>query len=124
LLIYLGVASTVIGFFASEPLLRLINTPADVLPMAAQYLVIFMLGLPVMFIVNVVTAVLRGLGDSKTPLVLLVYATVVNIILDPIFIAGLGPIPAMGVAGAAIATLLAQVVAAWFGIRYLRRADM
>lgn len=124
LLLYLGTITAIIGLFVQRPLLQLINTPAEIIDMAAAYLGIFLLGLPFMFIYNVVGAILRGMGDSRTPLRFLVYATVLNIVLDPIFIAGLGPIPAMGVGGAALATIIAQAVAAYLSVRYLLQTGM
>lgn len=124
LLVYLGTLTTVIGLFANGPLLRLINTPDDILPMALEYLNIFLLGLPLMFIYNAISAILRGLGDSRTPLRFLFYATVINVVLDPLLIIGFGPIPAMGVGGAALATVIAQGVATWIGVRYLLRQGM
>lgn len=124
LLLYLGTLTAVVGIVVQRPLLELINTPVEIIDMASSYLGIFLLGLPFMFIYNVVGAILRGLGDSRTPLRFLVYATVINIVLDPILIAGLGPIPAMGVGGAALATIIAQAVAAYISVVYLLRTDM
>lgn len=124
LLIYLGIIIGVIGVIVGRPLLELINTPVEILDMAAGYLKIFFLGMPLMFIYNVAGAILRGLGDSRTPLRYLVYATIINIVLDPLFIIGVGPIPAMGVAGAAWATVIAQGVSAILLVRYLVRAGL
>ena len=124
LLVYLGTLTTVVGLSVSGPLLRLINTPADIFPMAHQYLTVFLLGLPLMFIYNAVSAILRGLGDSRTPLRFLFYATVINVILDPVLIIGIGPIPALGVGGAALATVIAQGVATVIGVRYLVRIGL
>lgn len=124
LLIYLGILTAAVGVLVSAPALRLINTPPEIFANAHAYLSIFLLGTPFVFLYNVAAAVLRGLGDSRTPLRFLVYVTVLNAVLDPILIAGLGPLPAMGVAGAAWATLIAQAVAAWLSVRYLRRAGL
>lgn len=124
LLIYLGIISTIIGLLVNRPLLSLINTPPEIFPMAAEYLLVFLLGLPLMFVYNVVTAILRGMGDSRTPLRFLFYATVINIVLDPLLIAGIGPFPEMGVAGAALATIIAQGIAAWVSVRYLTKSGL
>ena len=121
LLVLLGLASTVVGVVWRVPLLQLIRTPEEILEDAAVYLGIFLLALIPFFLFNIFSAVLRGLGDSRTPLVFLIVATVTNIVLDPIFIIGLGPVPALGVAGAGWATLIAQVVAAVLAVRYIRR---
>jgi putative MATE family efflux protein len=72
---------------------------------------------------NYLSAILRGLGNSKTPLYFLIIATVTNIILDPILIIGLGPVPELGVAGAAVATVLSQALAFVLGLIYVKRHD-
>jgi len=123
LLLLGGAAASILGVLLRVPLLRLINVPAAVLPGAATYLAIFMGGLVFMFGYNVLGAILRGLGDSRTPLLFLAYSTVTNIILDPIFILGLGPVPRMGVAGAALATVISQGLATALAIRHLNRLD-
>lgn len=124
LLLYFGVALAAIGLLIHRPVLALINTPAEISEMSAAYLGIFFAGLPFMFIMNVVGAILRGLGDSRTPLRFLIYATVINIVLDPFLIAGIGPFPKLGVGGAALATVIAQAVAAWLSIVYLRKSGL
>ena len=105
-----GAVVSVAGFIFSEPLLRLLSLPEELIPQATQYLRIFMAGIVIFFGYNGTSAVLRGLGDSKTPLYFLIIATVLNIILDLVFVALLG----MGVKGAAYATLVANGVA--FGL--------
>ncbi len=119
LLAVMGVGVTLIGVIFRRPLLELINTPPEIIDMASDYLGIFMAGLVGMFMYNVTGAILRGLGDSKTPLKFLAYATVLNIILDPLFIFGVGPFPKMGVSGVALATILAQGISAVISLRYL-----
>ncbi|NMB45674.1 MAG: MATE family efflux transporter [Firmicutes bacterium] len=119
LLTVLGLAISIIGFTFRRPLLELINTPTEIIDMASDYMAVFMAGLVGMFLYNVASAVLRGLGDSRTPLRFLAYATVLNIVLDPLFIFGLGPIPKMGVGGVALATIIAQGMSAVVALRYL-----
>jgi len=80
----------------------------EVIQMATSYLVIVSLGLVFYFINPVFTGILNGYGDSKTPFFINMVGLIANIILDPLLIHGLGPIPAMGVKGAAIATVIAQ----------------
>lgn len=121
LLFVAAVMITIIGIVFRYPILRLINTPEAIIADAASYLLVFMAGLIFMFLYNVLSAILRGLGDSRTPLLFLVYSTVINIILDPLMILGVGPFPRMGVAGAALATVIAQGVSAYLGIRYLNK---
>lgn len=114
-----GLLSTVVGILLRYEILSLMRTPPAILEPAALYLGIFLTGLVPMFLFNAVSAILRGLGDSVTPLRYLAYATVLNIVLDPLFIFGLGPIPAMGIRGVALATVLAQLIATVVTLRYL-----
>lgn len=124
LMLLLGIILSLLGVFLRTPILLLINTPPDVLDMASGYLGVFMAGLLAMFFYNGFSAIMRGLGDSRTPLVYLAYATVLNIILDPFMIFGWGPFPEMGVAGAALATVIAQAVSGILGIRYMVRSGL
>lgn len=91
-----------IGFFNLEN--------KSVIDMAVDYLVIIALGINFYFINPVFTGIYNGTGDSKTPFKFNVVGLVANIILDPILIFGFGPIPAMGVKGAAIATVFSQIL--------------
>jgi putative MATE family efflux protein len=119
LLTVLGALVSVAGVVFRRPLLHLINTPPEIIDSASSYLAIFMAGLVFMFLFNAAGAIMRGLGDSRTPLRFLAYATGINIVLDPILIFGLGPVPAMGVNGAALATVVAMTVSAVVSLRYL-----
>ena len=108
---------TVIGYALTEPTLRLMGAEADVLPLAADYLEISFLGLAFVYGYFVFQALLRGVGDVKTPLFVVLGTVLLNFGLDPLFILGGGPVPALGVAGAAAATVVTQgiatVVGAW-----------
>ncbi|MGE5588193.1 MAG: MATE family efflux transporter, partial [Clostridia bacterium] len=119
----IGIVLSIIGLLSRNALLRLINVPPDVFEPASDYLGIFLAGLVGMFLYNAASAILRGLGDSRTPLRFLAYATVTNIILDPIFILGAGLIPRMEVAGAALATVLAQTFSAVIALVHLHKAS-
>jgi len=111
LLSMLGIFFAFTGYFFRNQLIELVGTPADIKEMAVSYLGICSLGFPVVYAYNVAGAILRGMGDSRTPLNALIVATLINNVLDPILIFGVGPIPKMGVAGAAIATIFAQLIA-------------
>lgn len=106
-------AVTVIGLVAVRPLLVLLRTPADVLPEAAVYLTIMFAGIILSFGYNAFSAVLRALGDSRTPLYFLILAVLLNVGLDLLFVAVFG----WGVAGAAWATVISQGVA--FGVSWI-----
>lgn len=102
----------VIGFFATEPLLDLIGAPVELRPMARTYLQINFLGIVFLLGYNFISTVLRALGDSRTPVRIVLVAVVLNIVLDPLFIAGFG----WGMAGAGLATVSAQGAAFLFGL--------
>lgn len=91
-----------IGFFRLGDL--------EVISMSRQYLIIVALGMVFYFINPVFTAIFNGLGNSKTPFRINTIGLITNIILDPVLIFGWGPAPKLGVAGAAIATVFAQIV--------------
>ena len=112
-----GIITTIIGLIISEPLLRLLGLPEELMPQALQYLRIYLAGNVIFFGFNGTSAVLRGLGDSKTPLYFLIIATVANIILVILFVA----IFRWGVAGAAYATLLANGLAFGLAIFWLNK---
>lgn len=114
---------TIIGLIFSEKILIMMNTPADILGYATDYLEVFFLGLVFMFGYNILSSILRGLGDSKTPLKFLFIATVTNLILDPLFILGIGPIPKMGIQGAALATAISQALSFFLALRHLNKTN-
>jgi putative MATE family efflux protein len=116
-----GIAISVLGLIFVKPLLRLVNTPPEIMADATSYLAIYISGLIFMFLYNALSAILRGLGDSRTPLRFLVYATVSNIILDPLMIFGVWPFPRMGVAGAALATVLAQALSVVLAVIHINK---
>ena len=118
-----GIVMSIVGVVLHKQILSLMNTPDELFEMASGYLNITFLGLVFVFGYNTISSILRGLGDSKTPLLFLFYTTLINIILDPVFIFGLGPIPRMGINGAALATVLAQAVSFYLSIRYLNKTE-
>lgn len=110
-----GAVLTVLGLVVTRPVLSWMGTPADILDMAVLYLRIYFLGMIPQMIYNMGTSILRAVGDSKRPLYFLMIASIVNIVLDLLFVA----VFHMGVAGAALATVLSQVVSAWLTLRCL-----
>lgn len=115
----LAVVLSALGIIFSPNILKLMGAPEDIYPLSLGYMRIVFAGIILMFGFFIVSAVLRGLGDSKTPLKFLVVSTSINIILDPLLIFGIGPFPELGVNGAALATVIAQGVAAVIGFYYL-----
>jgi putative MATE family efflux protein len=112
-----GIILTVAGLLLAEPLLRLLGLPQEIMPQAVLYLRIYISGMIIFFGYNGTSAVLRGLGDSKTPLYFLIIATVANIILVLLFVG----VFKWGIAGAAYATLLANGIAFGLAIYWLNK---
>jgi putative MATE family efflux protein len=112
-----GIITTIIGLIISEPLLRMLGLPENIMPQATQYLRIYLSGTIIFFGFNGTSAVLRGLGDSKTPLYFLIIATIANIILVLLFVA----VFKWGVAGAAYATLISNALAFGLAIYWLNK---
>ena len=106
---------TVAFLLARFPLLRALQTPEDVFPGAMNYLVVILAGIPLTMAYNLEASLLQAVGNSRTPLALLLFSSVLNIFLDVLFMGPLG----MGVGGAAIATILAQGVSAAGGLVYI-----
>jgi putative MATE family efflux protein len=113
----LAVFLTIASLAAARPLLILLHTPEEILPLALQYLRIITGGLVCSVFYNQISGILRGLGNAKAPLFFLVFSSVCNIILDYIFVAYCR----WGIAGTAIATVLVQGIASLLCLRYLRR---
>jgi putative MATE family efflux protein len=112
-----SVALTVIGILLSGPILRLIQIPEEVFPQAKLYLNIYLSGLIFMFGFNGTSAILRGLGDSKTPLYFLIISVIVNIILVVLFVV----VFKWGIAGSAVATVISQAGAFFTVMVYLNK---
>ena len=105
-----GILLTIFGLFMAKPLLELMNTPADVIDLAALYLRIYFLGMVAQLIYNYGAAILRAKGDTKRPLYFLFIAGVVNVILNLILVI----VFHLDVAGVAIATVISQIISAVF----------
>lgn len=104
----MGIVVSLLGIFLSDWVLQLMNTPESMYAMAKIYLVIIFAGTTGNALYNVFAAVLRGLGDSRSPLFILILATLLNLVLDLLFVCWFN----LGTAGAAIATIMAQAVSA------------
>jgi putative MATE family efflux protein len=114
-----GVVLSVAGFFLSTPLLRLMNTPEEILADASVYLRIFFAGSIPSLLYNMGAGILRSVGDSKRPFYFLAVSSITNILLDLLFIAVFG----WGVAGAAWATVISHIIAAVLVMMSLSKTD-
>jgi putative MATE family efflux protein len=111
---------SLLGVLTIEPLFRLLGAPEDMIPLIRGYMLILYTGVPFVVVGMVGMSSMRATGDTRLPSMLMVLAAVINIALDPILIFGFGPIPAMGLNGAAMAALLARG-SIFFGTLYLMR---
>jgi putative MATE family efflux protein len=116
-----GAFLTVMGLLLCDTILLWMNTPDEIFPMASSYLKIIISGFIVTFLVNLIISILRGIGDSLTPLIFMAIAMVINIALDPVLIIGIGPFPEMGLNGSAVATVVSQVIGLSLALIYLNR---
>lgn len=114
-----GVVLGIVGFMLASPLLSLMGTPDEILPHAVIYMQIYFIGVPGMLLYNFGSAILRAVGDTKRPLYYLLFAGVINVLLNLFFVITLG----IGVAGVALATILSQLVSAALVIRCLIKED-
>jgi putative MATE family efflux protein len=114
-LFFSSIVVTVIGLLLSRPILSLLNVPAEVMDQAVTYLDIMFAGTIFSIGYLGISAVFRGLGNSKTPLLVIIACTIINIVLDLIFVI----ILQIGVAGVAYATLIAQAVSFVIGFLFL-----
>ncbi len=103
-----GIAVGVFGFLMAKPLLTLMDTPPDVLPLAVQYMKIYFIGMPACMVYNFGSAILRAEGDTRRPLYFLTAAGVLNVILNLVTVIGFH----MGVSGVALATTVSQTLSA------------
>lgn len=116
-----GILLTAIGIIFADSMLRVMDTPTEIFAMASSYLKISLAGFILMFLTFLITSILRGIGDTVTPLVFMGIGLGINAILDPFMIIGIWPFPRMGLNGAAYASLIAQFLALLLAMIYLGR---
>jgi putative MATE family efflux protein len=109
----------VFGFLLAGPLLGMMSTPAEVLPLATGYMRIYFLGMPANMLYNFGAAILRAIGDTRRPLAYLTLAGVVNVLLNLLFVI----VFHMGVSGVALATIISQLISATLVTLCLIRTD-
>ncbi len=114
------------GFTASEQLMRWMGTPEEARPLAEAYLRVVFLSMPFMCFFAFLVMVQRGAGDARTPFWFMTLATLLDVVLNPLLISGLGPFPRMGIAGSATSMLLSQAIGMTALLVYLywRKADL
>lgn len=108
------------GLPLSGRILAWMDTPAEALPHAEAYLQIIFLAVPFLYALAFLSAILRGAGDSRTPFLFLLLVVALDIVLVPLLLLGVGPLPAMGMAGAAAANLVANALGVVAMLAWLR----
>jgi putative MATE family efflux protein len=116
-------AVSVVGVLTIDPLFRLLGAPEEMLPAIRGFMRILYAGVPFVVVGMVGMASMRATGDTRVPSKLMIFGSVLNVILDPIFIFGFGPVPEMGLNGAAVAGLLARGTI-FLGALHLLRGKM
>lgn len=115
-----GIILTVVGVCLSRPLLEMMSTPENVLPLSSTYMTIYFWGITFTILYNFGSSILRAAGDTKNPLIYLIIAGILNVILNVIFVVAFD----MNVAGVALATIISQAVSAFLVIMALmKRTD-
>lgn len=112
-----------VGYFTIDPLFTALGATPEILILIHQYMEIWYLGVPFVIVPMVGNNALRAKGDMKTPATIMLIIVVVNIILDPLLIFGLGPFPELGLKGAAIATVFARAISLFIGLYVLHYRD-
>jgi len=116
-----GAGLGAVGFAFVAELLGVFSAEPTVLELATEYMEVISLGLPFLFGFTVFIALMRGAGDTVTPMLVMLGTVVLNVAIDPLLIFGVGPLPELGVEGAAVATVFARgsamVVGLWLMIR-------
>ena len=103
----LALVVSTLGWVGAPALLRLLSTPVEAYAMALVYLRVIFIAMPATLLSVMIMMGLRGVGDARTPLIFMIVSVAVDLILNPVLILGLGPFPAMGIAGSATATAVA-----------------
>jgi putative MATE family efflux protein len=116
-------AVSLLGIVTIDPLFRLLGAPQDMIPMIRGFMIILYSGVPFVVVGMVGMASMRATGDTRLPGKLMIFGSILNVVLDPILIFGVGPIPALGLNGAAMAALLARG-AIFVGAMYLLRGRL
>lgn len=120
----LMVVVSIIGYVTTPALLRVLGTPPEVYTMALDYLRMLFISMPLGMVGIMLSMGLRGAGDARTPLIFMVVTVVLDVALNPLLIAGYGPVPAMGITGSALATVIANVVSFFGMLAYIYAKDL
>ncbi len=125
--LYIQIALSVVlistGIICTNSLLRMMDTPAEIFDLSSSYLRISLSGIIFLYLTFTISSILRGVGDTITPLLFMGIGVVLNAILDPFMIVGIWPFPKMGLNGAAIASIISQGISLIIALVYLNRKN-
>ena len=120
----LMLAIAVIGWLGAPALLTALETPGDAYGLALTYIRLMFVSMPFMMVSVILTMGLRGTGDARTPLIFMGVTVAIDIVLNPMLIAGFGPFPQMGIAGSATSTIIASLVSFVAMLVYVYARDL
>ncbi|MFT3690413.1 MATE family efflux transporter [Paenirhodobacter sp.] len=120
----MAVLVSVGGWIWAPQLLGVLGTPAETVPLALDFLRVIFAAMPAVLMMTMIMMALRGSGDSMTPLIFMALAVVLDTVLNPLFILGLGPVSAMGIGGSAFATALANYISLAAMLGYIYAKDL
>ncbi|WP_289021197.1 MATE family efflux transporter [uncultured Salegentibacter sp.] len=118
---FISVLLAIVGYFSSTPLMKLIGAGPEILSDSVSYFQVSSLGFIFLFMFYVFQSLMRGIGNVLLPMYVVLATVFLNLVLDPLFIFGFGPIPGFGVAGAAVASVVTQGLSALAGLLILFR---
>ena len=113
----------ILGLFTIDPLFQLLGAEKELIPLIRDYMIIWYAGVPLVVIPMVGNNAIRATGDTKSPGIIMMVAVVVNLIMDPLLIFGIGPFPRLELQGAAIATLIARSCVMIFALYVLYKRE-
>ena len=113
---FIGVIVSIFGLLFADDFYRLFGSSPEVVELGTQYSRIFFLGVPILFSGFTLNSSFKGIGDMMKPFYIYLTSTIINIILDPLLILGIGPFPELGIRGAAVASVFAQSIVFILGL--------
>lgn len=120
-IVTLSIIIGIIGFIFAERIIILMGAEPQIVGPATSYLRIIFSGIPFMFVFFIFSSILRGVGDTKTPSIMMFFSVVLNIVLDPLLIFGISIFPEMGVGGAALATIISRAIVAVYALYLIEK---
>lgn len=121
IIFFISILLAAVGYFAARPLMKLVGAAPDILADSVDYFQVSSLGFVFLFMFFVFQSLMRGIGNVWLPAFIILITVFLNLVLDPLFIFGFGPVPGYGVAGAAVASVITQGLSAATGLFILFR---